>query len=76
MNTRTEQLLFETTVVLEHIILDWWLTFRDPHGGFYGEVLGQRRARVHFPGQAGQDPHRRSSTDLRLKKRIRLPNEV
>ena len=38
MNTRTEQLLFETAEVLEHNILDWWLTLRDPRGGFFGEV--------------------------------------
>jgi len=39
MTTRTEQLIRETADVLENNILDWWLTLRDPRGGFYGEVL-------------------------------------
>ena len=39
MNTRTEQLLFETADVLENNILEYWLTLRDPRGGFFGEVL-------------------------------------
>ena len=38
METRSEQLLRETAAVLEHNILDYWLTLRDPRGGFYGEV--------------------------------------
>ena len=39
MKTRTEQLINEIIDVLEHNILDWWLTLRDPRGGFFGEVL-------------------------------------
>ncbi len=39
MTTRTEHLIRETADVLENNILDWWLTLRDPRGGFYGEVL-------------------------------------
>ena len=39
MEIRTDPLLKETAEVLEHNILDYWLTLRDPQGGFYGEVL-------------------------------------
>ena len=39
MNTRTDTFLKETADVLEHNILDYWLTLQDPQGGFYGEVL-------------------------------------
>ena len=39
MNTITESLFLETADVLEHNILDYWLTLRDPRGGFFGEVL-------------------------------------
>ena len=49
MNTRTEQLLFETADVLEHNILDWWLTLRDPRGGFFGEVLSSGEIRQDAP---------------------------
>lgn len=34
----TERLIHETADVLEHNILDYWLTLRDPRGGFAGEV--------------------------------------
>ena len=49
MNTRTEQLLFETADVLEHNILDWWLTLRDPRGGFFGEVLSSGEIQQDAP---------------------------
>ena len=39
MKTRTDNLFLETADVLEHNILDYWLTLRDPRGGFFGEVL-------------------------------------
>ena len=39
MESRTDLFIRETAEVLEHNILDWWLTLRDPRGGFYGEVL-------------------------------------
>ena len=37
--TRSEIFLRETADILEHNILDYWLTLRDSRGGFYGEVL-------------------------------------
>ena len=30
----------EVLEVLEHNILNWWLTLEDPHGGFFGEADG------------------------------------
>ena len=38
MNNRTEAFIRETADVLEKNILDWWLTLKDPRGGFFGEV--------------------------------------
>lgn len=49
MNTRTEQLLFETADVLEHNILGYWLTLRDPRGGFYGEVSSSGEVQPDAP---------------------------
>ncbi|MBP5719721.1 MAG: AGE family epimerase/isomerase [Bacteroidales bacterium] len=34
-----QRLVRETADVLEHNILDYWLTLRDPRGGFFGEVM-------------------------------------
>ena len=39
MESRTDILLRETAEVLEQNILAYWLTLRDPAGGFFGEVL-------------------------------------
>ena len=38
METRTDIFLRETADLLEQNILRYWLTLRDPRGGFYGEV--------------------------------------
>lgn len=46
---RTEVLLKETAGVLEHNILDYWLTLRDPRGGFYGEVLSSGEIQPDAP---------------------------
>ncbi|MBQ3872756.1 MAG: AGE family epimerase/isomerase, partial [Bacteroidales bacterium] len=35
----TKQLLEDVQSVLENNILSYWLTLKDPRGGFYGEVL-------------------------------------
>ena len=39
MESRTDIFLQETADVLVHNILDYWLTLRDPEGGFFGEVM-------------------------------------
>ena len=49
MATRSEQLLQEAADVLEHNILDWWLTLRDPRGGFFGEVLSDGTVQPDAP---------------------------
>ena len=49
METRTEQLFTEIADVLEHNILDYWLTLRDPRGGFYGEVLSSGEIQPDAP---------------------------
>ena len=37
---RTDSFLSEVQDVLQHNILNWWLTMKDPRGGFYGEADG------------------------------------
>ena len=49
MNTRTEQFFYETADVLENNILRYWLTLRDPRGGFYGEVLSSGEIQADAP---------------------------
>ena len=38
MDNKTDRFIRETADILEHNILDWWLTLKDPRGGFFGEV--------------------------------------
>ena len=49
MTTKTEQFLQETAEVLKDNILDFWLTLRDPRGGFYGEVLSSGEIQADAP---------------------------
>ena len=49
METKTDLFLRETAEVLEHNILDYWLTLRDPRGGFYGEVLSSGEILANAP---------------------------
>lgn len=47
--SQTQRLVMETADVLEHNILDYWLTLRDPRGGFFGEVLPDGEVKKDSP---------------------------
>ena len=46
----TKQLLEDVQSVLENNILSYWLTLKDPRGGFYGEVLYDGTILYDAPG--------------------------
>ena len=46
---RTDTFRKEVRQVLENNILNYWLTLKDPHGGFYGEADGTAEIQYGAP---------------------------